>query len=66
MTGPGPMLVTFRLDRTDYAVPVSAVVELTPERDVAPVPGTSQVLSGVTAWRGRTIPVVDQLKVIKR
>jgi len=62
---PGPF-VTFRLDGQEYAFAAADVVEVLPARFVAPVPGTSRRVVGVTTWRGRAIPVLDLRRSLKR
>jgi chemotaxis signal transduction protein len=61
----GPV-VTFRLGNTVYGFPVGDVIEVTAAVPVTPVPGTAGRLVGVTAWRGRTIPVLDPRPNLKR
>ena len=63
MTGP---VVTFRLGGACYGFPLGDVVEVTVAVPVTPVPGTTCRLVGVTAWRGRTIPVLDPRPHLKR
>lgn len=67
MTAPaaGP-LVTFMVDGIRFALAVSDVIELTPLRNVTPVPATADRVAGVTAWRGKTIPVIDLRRYLKR
>jgi chemotaxis signal transduction protein len=63
---PPEALVTFTLAGTRYAFAVADVVEVTAVVPVTPVPGTAARLVGVTAWRGRTIPVLDPRRNLKR
>jgi len=59
-------IVTFTLAGARYALPVRRVVEVTTAVPVTRVPGASSRLLGVTAWRGRTIPVLDPRPNLKR
>lgn len=63
MTSP---LVTFTLAGIRYAFEVREVVEVTGAVPVAPVPRTADRVVGVTAWRGKTIPVLDPRPRLKR
>ena len=58
-------LVSFTLGGVRFAFAVADVVEVTAVVPVTPVPGTARRLVGVTAWRGRTIPVVDPRRALK-
>lgn len=69
MTLPDPAtapFVTFTLDGTRYALAIADVVEVTAAVPVTPVPGTADRLVGVTAWRGKTIPVLDPRARLKQ
>jgi purine-binding chemotaxis protein CheW len=65
---PAPLeaLVSFTLGGTRYAFAVADVVEVTAVVPVTPIPGAAARLVGVTAWRGRTIPVLDPRRNLKR
>jgi chemotaxis signal transduction protein len=50
--------VTFRWDGEPWALDVGDVIEIVAARAVTRLPGSSQRLLGLVAWRGRTLPVV--------
>ena len=52
-------LVTFALDREEYAVPISQVREVIRVGDLTRVPEAPQHIRGVTNLRGRILPVVE-------
>lgn len=62
----GGAIVTFRLDGKEYGLDVQDVVEVTSARPVTPLPGTSDRVVGVTTWRGKTVPVLDPRRRLKR
>ena len=52
-------LVVFKIDKSEYALPVSNVGEILRMVAIAPVPETPAWLPGVINLRGRVIPVID-------
>ena len=52
-------LITFSLGDESYAVESSLVLEMFRSADVAPLPGASAPIFGVTVWRGELLPVID-------
>lgn len=52
-------LVTFALDREEYAVPISQVREVIRVGDLTRVPEAPRHIRGVTNLRGRILPVVE-------
>jgi chemotaxis signal transduction protein len=66
VSGPASVaLVSFTLGGSRYAFAVGDVVEVTSAVPITPVPGTAARLVGVTAWRGRTIAVIDPRRRLK-
>ena len=57
--GPELHLLTFALDREEYAVPISQVREVIRVGDLTRVPEAPQHIRGVTNLRGRILPVVE-------
>ena len=62
---PRGTLVTFELGEGWYAFDVADVVEVARPGPLTPLPGTSDCLAGVVAWRGRTIPVLELGALLK-
>jgi purine-binding chemotaxis protein CheW len=61
MAEPGPTAepwVVFALDRCEYALPVSAVVEVLPMVALTPVPDARLVLAGLLNLRGAVLPAL--------
>jgi purine-binding chemotaxis protein CheW len=52
-------LVVFRVERSEYALPVGNVGEILRMVAIAPVPEAPAWLSGMVNLRGRVIPVID-------
>ena len=52
-------LVTFRLGKEEFGVPIAAVQEVVRVPEVTPVPEAPWFLEGVINLRGRIIPVMD-------
>jgi purine-binding chemotaxis protein CheW len=52
-------LVVFKVDRSEYALPVSNVGEILRMVAISPVPEAPAWLPGVINLRGRVIPVID-------
>ena len=52
-------LVVFRIDRSEYALPVVNVGEILRMVAIAPVPEAPEWLPGVINLRGKVIPVID-------
>src|SRR4051794_33894191 len=52
-------LVVFRIEKSEYALPVGNVGEILRMVAIAPVPEAPDWLSGVINLRGRVIPVID-------
>jgi purine-binding chemotaxis protein CheW len=52
-------LVVFRIDKSEYAVPVGNVGEILRMVAIAPVPEAPEWLPGVINLRGKVIPVID-------
>jgi purine-binding chemotaxis protein CheW len=51
-------LVTFWLGAQEFAFDVFDVVEMKPVAHLTRLPGAPARVAGVTAWRGKTIPVI--------
>jgi chemotaxis signal transduction protein len=51
--------VRVRLASEVYAMPVSYVLEVTPFRELVPVPGARPEILGIHSLRGQILPVVD-------
>lgn len=58
-------LVTFWLESNEYAFDVDDVIEMTPVSLMTRLPGASDRVAGVTAWRGKTIPVIELGSILK-
>lgn len=57
---PGQMpYLVFRLDESEYAIPVEHIREIIAKAELSPVPGAPPFLLGVLNLRGRILPVVD-------
>src|SRR4051812_47873803 len=56
---PNTLLLVFRLQAREYALPVASVVEVLRMVAVSPLPGSPAWLSGVINLRGHIIPVMD-------
>jgi purine-binding chemotaxis protein CheW len=52
-------LVVFRIDKSEYALPVENVAEILRMVAIAPVPEAPHWLAGVINLRGKVIPVID-------
>ena len=52
-------LVVFKIEKSEYALPVGNVAEILRMVAIAPVPEAPQWLPGVINLRGRVIPVID-------
>ncbi|HKN93193.1 MAG TPA: chemotaxis protein CheW [Thermoleophilaceae bacterium] len=52
-------LVVFRIDKSEYALPVENVAEILRMVAIAPVPEAPEWLPGVVNLRGKVIPVID-------
>ncbi len=52
-------LVVFRIDKSEYAIPVEHVAEILRMVAIAPVPEAPEWLPGVINLRGKVIPVID-------
>jgi purine-binding chemotaxis protein CheW len=52
-------LVVFRIDKSEYALPVGNVGEILRMVAIAPVPEAPEWLLGVINLRGKVIPVID-------
>jgi purine-binding chemotaxis protein CheW len=52
-------LVVFRIEKSEYALPVGNVGEILRMVAIAPVPEAPEWLPGVINLRGRVIPVID-------
>jgi purine-binding chemotaxis protein CheW len=52
-------LVTFRLERQTYALPIEPVVQIVEMVAITPIPHLSQVVEGVINVRGTVVPVVN-------
>jgi purine-binding chemotaxis protein CheW len=52
-------LVVFKIDKSEYALPVAQVGEILRMVAIAPVPEAPEWLPGVINLRGRVIPVID-------
>jgi purine-binding chemotaxis protein CheW len=52
-------LVVFKVDKSEYALPVSNVGEILRMVAISPVPEAPEWLPGVINLRGRVIPVID-------
>lgn len=55
-------LVTFRMGKEEYGVPIGNVQEIIRAVDITQVPGAPDHVRGVINLRGRIIPVVDLRK----
>ena len=55
-------LVVFRIDKSEYALPVSNVGEILRMVAIAPVPEAPEWLPGVINLRGKVIPVINLRK----
>jgi len=52
-------LVTFRLDRQTYALPIEAIVQIIPMVAITPLPQACEALEGVINVRGELVSVID-------
>jgi purine-binding chemotaxis protein CheW len=51
--------LVFEFGNARYAVDAAAVLQVTPLRDLTPLPGATLPLLGVTYWRGQVLTVFD-------
>jgi purine-binding chemotaxis protein CheW len=58
-SGAAVQLVVFRIDKSEYALPVGNVGEILRMVAIAPVPEAPAWLPGVINLRGKVIPVID-------
>lgn len=52
-------LVTFRLDRQTYALPIEAIVQIIPMLAITPLPQACDALEGIINVRGELVPVIN-------
>ena len=55
----GRQHVVFTLDSTDYAIPISNVVEVTRPLDVTPLPNLPEWALGISNFHGDIVSIVD-------
>lgn len=53
------VLVTFRLERQLYALPIAPVVKITEMVAVTPLPQVHPAVRGIINWQGALAPVID-------
>ena len=53
------LVLTFWVQRTSYAVPVTQVIEVVPRVSLRPIPHAPLCLLGLLHYRGVAVPVID-------
>lgn len=61
---PSDLFVLFTLDNLVFALPVSHVLEVLRPLQVEPVPGTPEVVSGMSIIRGEPTPVLNLRRLV--
>ncbi len=62
--GPDRSLVTFRLDRQTYALPLEAVLQIVEMVTITPIPQLDHGIAGVINVRGTPMPVLDARRLL--
>jgi len=52
-------LVTFSLEGSQFALPVSLIDEVVPSAQIVPIPGAQGWIAGMMPYRTRIVPVLD-------
>ncbi len=52
-------LVTFRLDKEEFGIPIMQIQEINRLEEITKVPRTPEFVAGVTNLRGTVVPVID-------
>lgn len=59
MNNTSDKFLVFRLNNTDYGIPLGAIKEIIELLEIVPVPQVSEFVKGVINLRGQIIPVID-------
>jgi chemotaxis-related protein WspB len=59
------LMLLFHLGNSRYAVPVTEVVEVTPQVTLETIPRAPDYVAGLFSYRGQHVPVIDLCRVLK-